>query len=782
MMPVGHGLQQIPVPDDTPCVRLRLTAQGAVQGVGFRPFVLRLATELGLSGWVSNTVRGLLLEVEGPPPQLQAFVARFGRDKPAHAVIQSLERSFHEPAGYTTFQIRPSDAAGAKSALVLPDYATCADCLTDISEPGNRRYRYPFTNCTQCGPRFSIIEALPYDRPNTTMRGFAMCQECRAEYEDPHDRRFHAQPNACPRCGPHLELWDAAGRVLAMHDEALLQAADLLCREAIVAVKGLGGFQLLADAGHEEVVSDLRRRKGREAKPFALMCPTLKIAKRLCEISASEEQLLHSAESPIVLLRRLPGSVREVAPSVAPENPYLGIMLPYTPLHHLLLAELGFPVVATSGNRSEEPICTDEHEALRRLAGLADFFLVHNRPIARHVDDSVARFLLNRELVLRRARGYAPLPITLAEPVPSVIAVGAHLKNTIAVSLGPDVFVSQHIGDLETAQAFAAFQEVGTRFREMYELHPSAVVCDLHPDYLSTQFAQKSALPVVAVQHHYAHVLACMAENRLKGPVLGVSWDGTGYGLDHTIWGGEFLRVTDSGFDRVAHLRTFGLPGGDAAVRQPRRTALGLLYEVFGDDVFTMHDLAPVQAFPPAELGILRTMLQKKVNTPRTSSAGRLFDAIAALAGARQIVQFEGQAAMHLEFALDGIETEERYPLDVLESSSRTTPDPLVLDWAPLVRGVLDDVRCGVNRALIAVKLHNALIETIVAVALKIQEERVVLTGGCFQNKYLTERAVSRLRSEKFQPYWHRQIPPNDGGIAVGQVLAAARVLRERRS
>jgi hydrogenase maturation protein HypF len=770
------------MPGDALCLRLRLAVQGAVQGVGFRPFVLRLASELGLSGWVSNTARGLLLEAEGPPRQLHVFLARFERDKPAHAVIQSLESSFHEPAGYTSFQIRPSDATGAKSALVLPDYATCADCLRDISEPGNRRYRYPFTNCTHCGPRFSIIEGLPYDRPNTTMRGFVMCEACQAEYEDPRDRRFHAQPNACPRCGPHLELWDADGKVLATHHEALVQAADLVRRGAIIAVKGLGGFHLLADARRDEPVSALRRRKGREAKPFALMCPTLEIAKGLCDVSAQEEELLCSPECPIVLLRRLPGSLAEVTPSVAPDNPYLGIMLPYTPLHLLLMAELGFAVVATSGNLSEEPICTDEHEALRRLAGLADFFLVHNRPIARHVDDSVVRFLLGRELVLRRARGYAPLPITLAEPVPSVFAVGAHLKNTIALSRGPDVFVSQHIGDLETAQAFAAFQEVSMRLRQMYELHPAAVVCDLHPDYISTQFARKTGLPVLAVQHHYAHVLACMAENHLNGTVLGVSWDGTGYGLDQTIWGGEFLRVTPPGFDRVAHLRTFGLPGGDQAVRQPRRTALGLLYEIFGDGLFTMHDLLPLQAFSSAELAVLRTMLQKKINTPRTSSAGRLYDAIAALMGVQQIVQFEGQAALHLEFALGGIETDEQYRMDIIDSPMPAAQDLLIVDWEPLVLGVLEDVSRGVSRGLIAAKFHNALVQAIVAIARKIQEERVILTGGCFQNRYLTERTVSRLRSENCIPYWHRRIPPNDGGIAVGQVMAAVRELGEREA
>jgi hydrogenase maturation protein HypF len=537
----------------------------------------------------------------------------------------------------------------------------------------------------------------------------------------------------------------------------------------------LGGFLLAVDARQEEAVRALRRRKGREAKPFALMCPDLEAAKRLCEVSAQEEELLCSSESPIVLLRRLPALASEVAPSAAPDNPYLGIMLPYTALHHLLLAQLGFPIVATSGNRSEEPICTREHEALHRLAGLAEAFLVHNRPIARHVDDSVVRVLLGRELVLRRARGYAPLPIRLAEPVPAVLAVGAHLKNTIAVSLDREVFVSQHIGDLETAQAFAAFQEVSKSLCQMYDLRPVAIVCDAHPDYLSTQFAQKSGLPVTPVQHHYAHVLACMAENHLEGPVLGVSWDGTGYGLDHTIWGGEFLRVRESGFQRVAHLRTFALPGGDQAVRQPRRTALGLLYELFGDELFTMRHLAPLQAFKPAELAVLRRMLEKNINTPRTSSAGRLFDAIAALIGLHQTVQFEGQAALHLEFALDGIATDERYNADIIDASTSSRPVPLIIDWAPLVRGVLDDLDRRVERGRIAAKFHNTLVEVIVTVARRVGEERVVLTGGCFQNKYLTERTVKRLRSETFRPYWHRQIPPNDGGIAVGQIVAAAR-------
>jgi hydrogenase maturation protein HypF len=522
--------------------RFRLAIAGLVQGVGFRPFLYHLASDLGLPGWVRNTPQGIVLEVEGSRGQLDAFLHRLGREKPEHAAIDRIETSFHEPAGYTVFEIRPSQETGVKSARLLPDLATCSACLREVFDPAERRYRYPFTNCTHCGPRFSITRALPYDRANTTMQGFPLCPPCRAEYEDPRDRRFHAQPIACPRCGPHLELWDPSGKVLASHDEALLRSTALLRQGAVVAVKGLGGFQLLVDARDEQAVNALRRRKQREEKPLALMVPTLEAVRRLCAVSDLEEGLLCSVEAPIVLLRRLPSAAGAVADGVAPGNPYLGVMLPYTPLHHLLLAELGFPVVATSGNRSDEPICTDEHEALARLAGLADAFLVHNRPIARHVDDSVVRVVMGRSMVLRRARGYAPLPVSLRQPVPAALAVGAHLKNAMAVSVGSDVFLSQHIGDLETAQAFAAFREVEASLRTMYEVRPAVVACDLHPDYLSTQFARRSGLPGVAVQHHYAHVLACMAEHHLDGNALGVSWDGTGYGPDGTIWGASSSR------------------------------------------------------------------------------------------------------------------------------------------------------------------------------------------------------------------------------------------------
>ncbi len=773
--------------------RLRMVIHGAVQGVGFRPFVYRLAMELQLTGWVLNSSQGVFIEVEGAKEQLEEFLRRLQRDKPPRAFIQSLESSWLDPVGYASFEIRHSEESGQKTAFILPDIATCPDCLREIFDPADRRYRYPFTNCTNCGPRFSIIEALPYDRPNTTMKKFTMCSDCQAEYDNPLDRRFHAQPNACAKCGPHLELRDRRGTVLAQHDEALLKATESIRRGQIVAVKGLGGFHLVCDARNDDAVQELRRRKHREEKPFALMYPSLELVKAHCEVSELEERVLVSPESPIVLLQRRPHpqplsdaergvppfpsgkGPRDrscpIAPSVAPRNPYLGIMLPYTPLHHLLMAGLGFPVVATSGNLSDEPICTDEHEALERLGDIAELFLVHNRPIARHVDDSIVRIVAGRELVLRRARGHAPLPSKLRaanSELRTVLAVGAHLKNTVALCVNSNVFISQHIGDLETTEAFGAFQRVIADFERLYEARPSVIVHDLHPEYLSTKYAQQQNLPHMSVQHHYAHVLACIAENELDGPVLGVSWDGTGYGLDGTIWGGEFFAATRENFRRVAHLRQFRLPGGEQAIKEPRRSALGVLYEIYGHRIFEMNELAAVQAFSKRELEVLQTMLQRKLNAPVTSSVGRLFDAVASLAGLRQSTRFEGQAAMELEFALDGTETDETYNLEIIER------DPAVLDWGPSVEAILNDVHRGVSISKISAKFHNALIEAIIAVACQVGEEKVVLTGGCFQNKYLTERAVQRLREEGFRPYWHQRVPPNDGGIALGQIVAAS--------
>ena len=827
--------------------RLRVVIRGAVQGVGFRPFVYRLATEMALPGWVINSSQGVFIEVEGASAQLDEFLRRVQTEKPPRSFIQSLESSFLDPLGFTGFEIRHSEETGVKTALVLPDMATCPDCLHDISDPANRRYQYPFTNCTNCGPRYSIIEALPYDRPNTSMKAFTLCDDCRAEYENPLDRRFHAQPNACPKCGPHLELWDREGRVLATHHDALLQAAEAIRRGQLVAVKGLGGFHLVVDARNEASVRRLRQRKHREEKPLALMAPSLESVKELCLVSAQEERLLLSPESPIVLLQRHSAGIKPaptggqgdqpvaptvLAPSVAPPpNPSLGVMLPYTPLHHLLMRELGFPIVATSGNLSDEPICIDEYEALERLQTIADLFLVHNRPIVRHVDDSIVRVVLGREMVQRRARGYAPLPVmvkndegrkTKDEPgqkpgfltqspisnlqspssasivnhQSSILAVGAHLKNSVAITVGQNVFISQHIGDLETPQAFDAFRRVIADLSKLYDFHPTAIACDLHPDYMSTHYARELAaqsdppLPVIAVQHHFAHIASCMAENDITGRALGVSWDGTGYGTDGTIWGGEFLLTETPGtFTRVGHLRTFRLPGGDKAVREPRRIALGLLYELFGDATFSKTNLPPLIDTTNAERSIIRQMLRQKLNAPVTSSAGRLFDAVAALIGLRQRVNFEGQAAMDLEFAAEATPAEGEYPFEIGEERLEirdqgleirdsqvqisNPQSPLIIDWQPLILAIIEDVQHGVASGEIAAKFHNTLAQAIVKMAERVGEQRVVLSGGVFQNKYLLERAVRQLQAAGFHPYWHQRVPSNDGGIALGQAVVA---------
>lgn len=786
-----------------PVTRLRLVLHGAVQGVGFRPFVHRLAEELGLTGWVNNSPQGVVIEVEGSRPQLEHFRQRLETDRPPRSFILSCESAWLDAVGHAGFTIRASEQGGGKTALVLPDIATCPDCLRELFDPANRRYRYPFTNCTHCGPRFSLIEALPYDRANTTMKRFRLCPACQAEYDDPRDRRFHAQPNACPVCGPRLELWPGNGsgspaeppRWLARDHDALLLAAHVIRCGQIVAVKGLGGFHLFADARKAAVVQRLRERKRREEKPFALMFPNLAGVREVCEVSAAEERLLTSPEAPIVLLRRRHPAAAAICDAVAPGNPNLGAMLPANPLHHLLLAELGFPVIATSGNVSDEPICADEFAALTRLHGIADVLLVHNRPIVRPIDDSIVRVVAGREMVLRRARGYAPLPVQLrsaGDARESVLAVGAHLKNTVALAVGGNVFVSQHLGDLATEPANQAFRCAVADLPRLYETTPEVVVADLHPDYLSTQFAAemtgaarpaaagpapKPAPALLQVQHHVAHVLACLAENEVALPALGVAWDGTGCGTDGAIWGGEFFRVTEREVTRVASLRPFPLPGGDAAAREPRRAALGLLHELFGDDVFHRSDLPVPDTFSHAERTTLRTMLARGVNTPLCSSMGRLFDAVAALTGVRQKLGFEGQAAMELEFAAGRAVTDAAYGWRISAG-----PGGLTLDWAELICGVLSDVAQGVSVPTVAAKFHHALVEVIVAVARRVGCERVAVSGGCFQNRYLTERAVTRLRAAGFRPYWHQRIPTNDGGIALGQIVAARRELSLRRT
>lgn len=752
--------------------RARVVVRGAVQGVGFRPCVHRLASDLGLNGWVLNSSQGVRIEIEGERSQLDQFLLRLDWEKPPLAYVQSWETTFLEPKGFTEFTIRPSEEDGPRTALILPDIAPCVDCLREIFDPADRRHLYPFVNCTNCGPRFSIIEALPYDRPNTSMRCFSMCAECEAEYHDPGNRRFHAQPNACPACGPHLQFLDEKGNLLEDRHAALAAAENAIRDGRIVALKSVGGFQLVVDARDDAAVRRLRRRKLRTAKPLAIMVENLESVRALCHLPDSAARLLASSEAPIVLLRE---DRSNVAPSVAPGNPNLGVMLPSSPLHHILMRNLGFPVVATSGNLSDEPICIDNAEAVERLAGIADFFLVHDRPIVRHVDDSVVRILLGREQMMRRARGYAPLPVHVAETLPPVLGVGAQLKNAVALGVGNDVFVSQHIGDLETPSAYDAFRRVCQDFQTLYDVAPEAVACDAHPGYLSSQFAEGLGSEPVRVQHHFAHVLSCMAENELAPPVLGIAWDGTGLGTDGTIWGGEFLVADGSPFTRVAHFRTFKLPGGEAAIREPRRCALGLHYAISGDELFDHLERAPLLHFHERERSLLRQALDRDTYAPQTSSVGRLFDAVASLLEIRQQAEFEGQAAMDVEFAAEETETRSAYPCELKGEN------PIVIDWEPMVIEILRDVQRGEFAGFMAAKFHNALVEAAVAVTHRVGIERVVLVGGCFQNRLLTERLVERLREEGFRPFWHQRVPTNDGGIALGQVVAAGWTLGRGR-
>jgi hydrogenase maturation protein HypF len=760
--------------------RVCLHLEGRVQGVGFRPYVNRLAIELGLKGWVANSGNGVTVDIEGAHAMVGDFLQRLPAQLPPLARVDRVQSENQPLVGHTSFTIRQSMSGAEPTALVLPDMATCDDCLAEILTPTNRRYQYPFTNCTNCGPRFSILERLPYDRANTTMRLFPMCGSCQTEYDTPADRRFHAQPNACPDCGPQLVLLNPEGTKVADRHRALLAAADGLRDGQVVALKGLGGFQLLMDARNSDAVADLRHRKGRPDKPFAVMMPSLNFADAYCEISAPERCLLTSPQAPIVLLSRRQeplNGLADISPVVAPNNPLLGAMLPYTPLHHLLMCDLGFPIIATSGNISGEPMMTGEEEALKQLHGIAGLFLVHDRPIASALDDSVVRVIADRGSVLRRARGYAPHPVALPQPAPRLLALGGHQKSAIAMTIGSQVIGGSYGGDLDSAQARKAFQRSIDHLSGLYPARPEAVTCDCHPDYYTTRAAQNCGTKVIAVQHHIAHIAACMAENNIEGPVLGVAWDGTGYGSDGTIWGGEFITVDGTATRRAGHLLPFPLPGGEKAISEPRRAAIGLLYTLCGKDVLADTDLQTIQSFSTTELKVLGQMLTRNLNTPLTSSIGRLFDAVASLTGLVQKSSFEGQAAMALEFATDKSDKQASYHFatDPLENNE---DQPFIVDWRPMLRDLLADIKRDVPITHIANAFHDALINAIVEMAVHVGEARVVLTGGCFQNRYLAEGAIDRLRQAGFTPYWHQHIPTNDGGLALGQAFWATRLLR----
>ena len=744
--------------------RLRFRVRGVVQGVGFRPAIYRLAQACGLSGAVWNHPEGVTIEVQGGAEALAAFERSLRQEIPLPARVQSVRSEpLAEVSREQGFRILESGGASDPRPVVPPDLAVCAACAEEVDAPGERRYRYAFTNCTACGPRYSIMAALPYDRPNTAMRGFALCPACAGEYADPGDRRFHAQPVACPACGPRLRACRPDGATVAEGEDALTAATRLLKDGGVLALKGLGGYQLLVDATSAEAVQRLRDRKRREAKPFAVMFPDLVSLRAACSVSPEERRWLTAPEAPILLLRRRgPGSVTA---GVAPGNPRLGAFLPYTPLHRLLLAGMDRPLVCTSGNLSDEPMAFDDAEALARLGGLADLFLAHDRPILRPVDDSVLRLDGDGPTLLRRARGFAPLALPLGLEGPCVLALGAHQKATVALLKDGELIMSQHLGDLGSAEGADLLARTADDLLAFFGARPERLACDLHPDYASTRLAEALAetwqVPLVRVQHHHAHGAACAAEHGLGQPCLALAWDGTGLGTDGTLWGGEALIVNGDAVQRLGHLRTFPLPGGEAAVREPRRSACGLLWGLRGAG-------APppglAAAFDGPDWDLLLAMLDKGLHCPETSSIGRLFDAVAALAGLPARQTFEGQAAMALEYAA-GDRVAPPYAWALRDG---------VADPAPLVEGVLLDLAAGCDATLVAARFHAALAELALAWAKLAGLPDVLLSGGCFQNARLTTVVQARLAGAGFRVHRHRAFPPNDGCISLGQAAVAA--------
>jgi hydrogenase maturation protein HypF len=751
--------------------RVRVRVEGTVQGVGFRPFAYRLATELALAGWVLNDERGVLLEVEGEPAAVDAFVERLRTEAPPLARVERVLPERLEPLGERGFQIRESVHAGRPDAPVSVDSATCADCLAELLDPADRRHRYPFINCTNCGPRFTIVRGVPYDRPLTTMAGFTMCDRCRAEYEDPGDRRFHAQPNACPDCGPSVRLLGAGGQALERRDGAVRAAAAALAASRIVAVKGLGGYHLACRADDEAAVAELRARKHREDKPFALMAPDLEAARALTELSEEEEGMLAGPQRPIVIARRR--AAVAVADSVAPGSPDLGVMLPYTPLHTLLLRDAGIPLVMTSGNVSDEPIAYQDGEALKRLAPIADLFLVHDRPIHMRTDDSVLRATARRPLMMRRSRGYVPasveLPLAARSPL---LATGAELKSAFCVARGRRAWMGHHIGDLRTWETLRSFREGVAHFERLFAVEPEVVAHDLHPDYLSTGYAlEREGVEHVGVQHHHAHLAACLAEHGEQGPAVGAIYDGTGYGTDGTVWGGELLVGGLHGFERAGHLFPVRLPGRDAAVREPWRMACAWLGQSLAEDEPPL-PVGLAGRVEPERWRSVAELARTGVASPITTSAGRLFDAVAALCGVRAEVNFEGQAATELEAAASPHESG-GYELPVVGAEP-----PLLLDARETVRLVARDLDAGTPLGTVAARFHNALADCTAAACAMLAGWRglgtVVLSGGVFQNRLLLERTAERLERDGLRVLVPELLPPNDGGIAYGQAAIAA--------
>ncbi|HEY1484366.1 MAG TPA: carbamoyltransferase HypF [Candidatus Acidoferrum sp.] len=752
-------------------VRKSINITGFVQGVGFRPFVYRLANECNLVGCIANTPAGVSIEVQGPAAAVENFLTRLPQEVPPLAKIILLTPRDAEPQADTSFRILASRLDQPPGALISPDAAVCEDCLRELMNPRDRRFRYPFINCTNCGPRFTIIRDIPYDRARTSMASFRMCAACQAEYDDPSNRRFHAQPNACWDCGPQVRLLSADGEWLDV-PEPVREAARLIEQGSTVAIKGLGGFHLACDAKSEVAVDRLRSRKRRVEKPFAVMVRRIEDAERLCIVEPAARRELLSVQRPIVLLpRRMEGTV---ATGVAPRNRFLGIFLPYTPLHHLLLSSGKFDaLVMTSGNLSEEPIAIRNEEAVQRLNGIADAFLVHDREILRRCDDSVVRAEMGLPQKLRRSRGFVPGPVAIEQESRPILAVGGELKNTVCVIRGREAFLSQHVGDLENLESYGFFQEAVEHLQRILEVQPKIVAYDLHPDYFSTRWAlERQDVQLIGVQHHHAHVAACMAENHLDGRVIGVTLDGTGYGTDGAIWGGEVLLADYLNFERAAHLKYFPLPGGAAAIHEPWRIALGLLCRDFGDQLPLAESLLSAD-IEPRKRSVVLQMIERNVNTPMTSSCGRLFDAVAALIGIRSTVNYEAQAAIELEMAARESADQGSYAFDLLQKESGWE-----ISTRSLFESILKDMRNQVHARDMSRRFHNGLAAVFAETAETIRGSsalnRVCLSGGCFQNALLFEALHGLLRQKGFEVYYHSEVPTGDGGISLGQALVAS--------
>jgi hydrogenase maturation protein HypF len=765
-------------------VRRQIEVSGIVQGVGFRPYVYRLATGRHLRGTIRNTSAGVTIEIQGPAETVQDFVESLPADAPPLARITSVTVHDVPCNGDQDFCIVHSREGEEVRTLISPDVAVCPDCLREMFDANDRRYRYPFINCTNCGPRFTIIRDIPYDRPSTSMATFPMCPACLAEYENPLNRRFHAQPNACWECGPRVEFWDESGQRIDCRDP-IVEVVSALRAGLVVAVKGLGGFHLAVDATNAAAVALLRRRKRRVEKPFAVMVPDLQAAAEVCEVDEAASAVLQSIQRPIVLLRKTTSSL--IPGDVAPFTRYLGIFLPYTPLHYLLLAEGGFKaLVMTSGNLSEEPIAIDNREAVHRLHGLADCFLVHNRDILLRCDDSVVRVAGGVTRQLRRSRGFVPVPVFLKLDQPSVLAVGGELKNTICLTKGQHAFLSQHVGDLENVESYRFFHEAIEHLERILEIRPEIVAYDLHPDYFSTKWAlEQRGVAVIGVQHHHAHIASCMAENHLEGRVIGFALDGTGYGTDGNVWGGEVLIAGYEDFERAAHFEYVPLPGGAAAIREPWRMAVSYLAHHFGRE-FLKLDIRFVRQLNRPKLDLLLRMMEQGVNSPLTSSCGRLFDAVAALIGLRQQVNYEAQAAIELEMAMASLEmasSEEdtAYPMKLVPDPGAGN-DRWIISTRPLFEALLDDLGRILPVAAISRRFHNGLVEGFVKLATLLRKKtalsRVCLSGGTFHNVYLSERLEARLSEAGFEVFTQKEVPSGDGGLSLGQAVVAAAKMR----